>query len=665
MNMTDYQKNYKWIYTYDYAPDSVWEPWRAGDGEPSWIQEEADAVVERVAANAAETEDGFGLLTFVLLADSHYVHNGTWQDTVYSLKALEERIAFDGVIHLGDLTDGLLPLARTKENEGGCIDDMKALGVPVYVTPGNHDYNYFKGNPEVCYPDRPQFFIDYSEQKLRLIFIDSFDPKENVRYGYTARCIEWIDKALDDMPEGYAAIVFSHITPLVHLQAWAKEIRGSDRMMEVLNSHGERILALLVGHNHCDQIYNGPENALFPIISINCAKCEYFLEHKPVGSLVPPRRLGDKTQESFDVMQIDAANRRIFFTRFGAGYDKVVEDGNGRYEPTGGKSRIITYGVRFKDFDIQRDLFALRNNGDIEIVAELGFDEGDQEIFYLRKDFEEVIALEHDYIVVQERDREALIKLLHEKGLWGEHSKVIDMSFLTLPHFDAINSVQLQVLQELLEAPYEVVTDRKWLKEKIYSYGFNPFFKLAKDPGQGVTWTTRGILQVPSEFVDFCLYLADDRWKGQINEAIEVGVWRGNSSYILAALLYRNNPEMTYNMVDICDALVHFDEAKRIIPSLKKCIPGTSDDFAGRSFDFCFIDADHSYDGMMRDYMNVGRYTSKILAFHDIYGHEYDHLNGGTVRGWQEIRELESDKRAIEYTKYPDFWMGIGVLENG
>jgi Mor family transcriptional regulator len=40
-------KNYKWIYTYDYAPDSVWEPWRKSDEEPEWIQEEAKAVVVR------------------------------------------------------------------------------------------------------------------------------------------------------------------------------------------------------------------------------------------------------------------------------------------------------------------------------------------------------------------------------------------------------------------------------------------------------------------------------------------------------------------------------------------------------------------------------------------------------------------------------------------
>ena len=66
---------------------------------------------------------------------------------------------------------------------------------------------------------------------------------------------------------------------------------------------------------------------------------------------------------------------------------------------------------------------------------------------------------------------------------------------------------------------------------------------------------------------------------------------------------------MKYHMVDINDALIHFEDAKKIIPSLVKDIPSTSEDFKGRHYDFCFIDADHSYDGVMSDWYNVGRYA--------------------------------------------------------
>ncbi len=255
------ENNYKWIYTYDYAPDSIWDPWRESEAEPEWIADEAESVAVRI-------KDG-NLLTFALLADSHFVYNGTWQDTIASLKALSGRVNFDGIIHLGDISDGLLPLEKTKEIEKKCINDMSSLGCPVYLTPGNHDYNYFHGNPEIKYPDRPQYYVDYGEQKLRMIFIDSFDPKETVRYGFSENCIHWLDKSLSNMPDDMHAIIFSHVTPLVRLQAWAKDIRNRAKLMDVLNKHSEKILAFINGHNHCDHIFNDLNNGQFPIISIN------------------------------------------------------------------------------------------------------------------------------------------------------------------------------------------------------------------------------------------------------------------------------------------------------------------------------------------------------------------------------------------------------------
>ncbi len=312
------ENNYKWIYTYDYAPDSVWDPWRETDVEPEWIANEADSVAERVK--------GGKLLTFALLSDSHFVYNGTWQDTVASLKAMSERVQFDGIIHLGDISDGLLPLEKTEEIEKRCIDDMSSLGYPVYLAPGNHDYNYFRGNPEVKYPENPRYFVDFEEHKIRLIFIDSFDPKESVRYGFTEECIHWLDSALGDMPEDMCAIIFSHVTPLVRLQAWAKDIRNRQQLIGVLDKYADKILAFVNGHNHCDHLFNDLNNGQFPIVSINCAKCECFLDHKPVGAVVPERALGEKIQESFDILQIDAAKGKMYFTRFGAGSDRYVEN---------------------------------------------------------------------------------------------------------------------------------------------------------------------------------------------------------------------------------------------------------------------------------------------------------------------------------------------------
>ncbi len=338
------ENNYKWIYTYDYAPDSVWDEWRLDSGVPKWIYEEASDVAARVHSE---------LPSFVLFTDSHFAYNGTWDDTVRSIGAVADLIKREhslstledsesnnmdhstqglcGIVHLGDLSDGLLPLDKTRAIEDRCIKDMQSVGVPLYLTPGNHDYNYFRGNPEVTYPATPQYNVDFDTIKLRMIFIDSFDPKEQVRYGFTDYCIHWLDAALRTMPEGFVSIIFSHVPPLVRLQAWTKDIRNRNKLMDVLNVYADRILAFINGHNHCDLLYNELHNGKFPVISINCAKCEYFLEHKPEGAHVPERALGDRTQESFDILQIDTENRKLYLTRFGAGEDRVVEDGKARY----------------------------------------------------------------------------------------------------------------------------------------------------------------------------------------------------------------------------------------------------------------------------------------------------------------------------------------------
>lgn len=323
--------NEKWVYTYDYAPDSVWDKWREKtDRRPDWIEAEAEEVTGRVRANplAASIDR---LMTFLLLTDSHFTYNGTWDDTVSSMRVLSMRIRFDGIIHLGDLSDGLLPMEGTKVIVDRCVSDMESLGIPLYIVPGNHDYNYFRKNPDVYYPEKPQYYADRPEHMLRMIFIDSFDPKEPVRYGFTDYCIHWLEAALRTLPEGYCALVFSHLPPLVRLQAWTKNIRNREKLIEVLDRYSDKILAYINGHNHCDLLFNDLHNGRFPVISINCAKCEYFTEHKPEGAVVPYRKLGDRTQESFDILQVDTVGRKMFFTRFGAGDDRIVTDGCARW----------------------------------------------------------------------------------------------------------------------------------------------------------------------------------------------------------------------------------------------------------------------------------------------------------------------------------------------
>ena len=218
---------------------------------------------------------------------------------------------------------------------------------------------------------------------------------------------------------------------------------------------------------------------------------------------------------------------------------------------------------------------------------------------------------------------------------------------------------QIQVLNSIINATDEEIHNINFLLDKINEFGITPLAWL-KELDTSPIYTENGMIQVPGEFANFCLYLLDKN----IHTAIEIGVFRGRSSYFMCAILYRSCPDLVYNMVDIADYLDGFEEFQKVLPCLKKCIPNTSDDYKGKQFDLVFIDADHSYEGAMRDFLNVGQYAGKLVCFHDIYAHEYDSQDGGTVRMWNEICSMTPNLPKLIFSQFPNRWMGIGVVLN-
>lgn len=219
-------------------------------------------------------------------------------------------------------------------------------------------------------------------------------------------------------------------------------------------------------------------------------------------------------------------------------------------------------------------------------------------------------------------------------------------------------AIALEVCQEILACTNAEFQSRPWVLERVKRYGiaYNDWGNLARY-GAHRNISDFGLLQIPTEFTDFVM----DLCRLNIETAIEIGVFRGASSYFIASMLTRASKGLEYTMVDIDKNVVAFDEFSKFL-NLRPAFEQTSDNFAGRTFDFVFIDGDHSYQGVNRDIINLGNWSRNAVAFHDIYGHEYSHLDGGTVRAWREFVQAHCEtKRIVEYSHAQSQWMGIGL----
>lgn len=297
--------------------------------EKDYFKQEIEQTIQ--AVNEKREQDS---LVFGLMADSHYVINGGWEDSIANLQAVNRKAPFDAMIHLGDLTDGMVPLAITREYAVKVMEDLHSLKVPVYLTLGNHDSNYFRSNPEwlnekeqsflYLGKEEPWYYVDFEKQKLRCLFLHSFNHREKIRYGFSMEEVEWVKQVLAQTPDAYRVLVFAHVPLLPEMHFWTKEIRNSKEMLEALEKYvqqGGKILAYIHGHNHADQIYYGKR---FPIVSIGCAKCEDFKDKKPEGAVTYDRKMKTLTQELWDVMIVNGKKDEIEFIRFGAGEDRRI-----------------------------------------------------------------------------------------------------------------------------------------------------------------------------------------------------------------------------------------------------------------------------------------------------------------------------------------------------
>lgn len=320
------------------------------DAVEEYFEDEVTDTVEKI--RALQTEP---CLTFLLCTDVHYASLDTvvFPHTVNNMKAVSKQIRADGVVCLGDMTDGDKTQATTIERLNTIMPLMMNIGLPVYFSAGNHDCNAYGSSSNVFTASQVyqylysrtangvfadwtshgvNFYKDFDEYKIRMISLDAAntDSGSAPHYKYSEGTVAWFTNLLPTTPAGYTVLLLTHLSPWGS-HNWKETVPSNASSVRTaittwLASEGNTMISI-IGHSHADFDHTSP----FLEIAVNCEKCDTAITADetvgsgsdwPEGSKRWRRVRGEVIEDSWDAVVIRPISRKIDTVRFGAGEDR-------------------------------------------------------------------------------------------------------------------------------------------------------------------------------------------------------------------------------------------------------------------------------------------------------------------------------------------------------
>jgi predicted O-methyltransferase YrrM len=177
--------------------------------------------------------------------------------------------------------------------------------------------------------------------------------------------------------------------------------------------------------------------------------------------------------------------------------------------------------------------------------------------------------------------------------------------------------------------------------------------------------------QIPEEYSQLLIFFKNNK----IKNYLELGVALGGSFFLNSIFLQK-----TLEKSHCVDSLAYkdvpwvqqtYEKIYSKIERLRKYFPNkefeffnsTTDDFFKnntQTYDCIFIDADHDYEGVRKDYLNSLKFINKggYLIFHDI-----SNMSTGVARCWNEVKEERQGSNMYEFCHATIKNCGIGVIE--
>lgn len=311
-------------------------------------------------------------LALNIITDTHYKDNyiaAYTNDSTRCIRAINNRVFIDGVVHLGDsigVDQGLENELLYQQMQTYLISLSKA-NKNFYPINGNHDgansqtflesiWNRVVGRSIDEYTKRyegsPYFYFDHQKTKTRCIFLalpDSVNDATPV-YGFTERALNWFANEALDCPIGYSIILFSHIPLLKGLLSNIDEFYS---LCSAFNTHtvnsgsinadytsktGCKIIIAFSGHEHCDLVAeSGWSHQGSQILYENGMPCSVVIIGSGLvennsgsdtitdcGGIKYTRSFSNYTNLLFDTMVYRPDESKIYMYRFGAGVDRII-----------------------------------------------------------------------------------------------------------------------------------------------------------------------------------------------------------------------------------------------------------------------------------------------------------------------------------------------------
>lgn len=272
-----------------------------------------------------------GDIKFAVVADSHL--DNSLSDTLENISAVDKKVNFDFMLHLGDFLNGNIPKEYTKQILKEQIKLFEAsIKGSFYPTQGNHDgYTDFKATDmatddvwEYATGRKPYYFEDFGSFRIVSVCSFTYEWKEDKfckLYKILDSQLEWLkEKALDT---DKTVIFLSHDYPLTSLKD--KETTPVlDVVLEMQKKKGFDIAGWFIGHVHGDYTFKAHGINFFVVASETAYIPQLWGLSENEPEEYPERILNTDTEDLWDAVVLNKAERTISLFRFGAGKDRKV-----------------------------------------------------------------------------------------------------------------------------------------------------------------------------------------------------------------------------------------------------------------------------------------------------------------------------------------------------